>query len=48
MATDLPPADSRPALRRPWRQSIPLELLAAVLHWGALWALAIVAWTLVA
>ena len=48
MATDLRPAASRPAFRRPWRRPIPLELLAAALHWGALWALAILAWTLAA
>ncbi|WP_255528906.1 hypothetical protein [Roseomonas rosulenta] len=44
MATDL-----RSTPRRRWRPSlIPLELLAATLHWAALWALALLVLSLIA
>jgi hypothetical protein len=32
--------------RRTRRPPIPLELLAAALHWSGLWALLILAWAL--
>lgn len=41
MASEMPPRR-----QRRWSRPIPLELLAAALHWGALWALLILAWAL--
>lgn len=42
-------ASDRRTMLRPRRRllsAIPLELLAAALHWGGLWALLIIAWAL--